>query len=178
MIEGVSQESMPKLPPGKTAIDVFGDFLAYLFSCARRYITQTHANGESLWQSVGSRIDFILGHPNGWEGLQQSRMREAAIIGGLIDNTSANYSRIHFVTEGEASLHYCLDGGLASDAIKVRLIAPTSVSIALRLTSTKDGSNVMVIDAGGGTVDLSTYTFTSVSPITVEEIATPDCGLS
>ena len=123
MIEGVSQESMPKLPPGKTAIDVFGDFLAYLFSCARLYITQTHANGESLWQSVGSRIDFILGHPNGWEGLQQSRMREAALLGGLIDNASADYSRIHFVTEGEASLHYCLDGGLASDVIEVCFVA-------------------------------------------------------
>ena len=42
----------------------------------------------------------------------------------------------------------------------------------------KNGSSVMIIDAGGGTVDLSTYTFTSVSPITVEEIATPDCELS
>lgn len=33
----------------------------------------------------------------------------------------------------------------------------------------------MVIDAGGGTVDLSTYKFTSVDPITVEEIAASDC---
>ena len=33
----------------------------------------------------------------------------------------------------------------------------------------------MIIDAGGGTVDLSTYKFLTVNPITVEEIAPPDC---
>ena len=33
----------------------------------------------------------------------------------------------------------------------------------------------MIIDAGGGTVDLSTYKLTSVSPMSAEEIAPPDC---
>ena len=49
-------------------------------------------------------------------------MRQAAIAGGLIPDTPAGHSRVHFVTEGEASLHYCLDCGLASDAIKVHHI--------------------------------------------------------
>jgi hypothetical protein len=35
----------------------------------------------------------------------------------------------------------------------------------------------MIIDAGGGTVDLSTYSFTAVRPISVEEIALPGCLL-
>ena len=39
----------------------------------------------------------------------------------------------------------------------------------------KVGSKVVIIDAGGGTVDLSTYTFTTVSPTSVEEAHTPDC---
>ena len=34
----------------------------------------------------------------------------------------------------------------------------------------------MLIDAGGGTVDLSTYYFKSVSPIVLEEIAPIDCA--
>ena len=39
--------------------------------------------------------------------------------------------------------------------------------------------NVMVIDAGGGTVDISTYAFTSVDPVLkVEEIAVPSCESS
>ena len=35
----------------------------------------------------------------------------------------------------------------------------------------------MIIDAGGGTVDLTTCKFTAVHPIAVEEIAPPDCEL-
>lgn len=33
----------------------------------------------------------------------------------------------------------------------------------------------MIVDAGGGTVDLSTYTFTTISPMSVEEVVAPDC---
>ncbi len=119
MIHGLQRDTLPALPPGKTAINVFGDFLKYLYSCARDFITENHPNGESLWQSVDSRIDFIFGHPNGWEGLQQSKMRQAAVAAGLITDSQIDHSRIHFVSEGEASLHYCLDGGLALDAIHV-----------------------------------------------------------
>ena len=36
----------------------------------------------------------------------------------------------------------------------------------------------MIIDAGGGTIDLSTYKFTSVNPMSAEEIAPPDCKSS
>ena len=33
----------------------------------------------------------------------------------------------------------------------------------------------MIIDAGGGTVDISTYAFKSVEPVKVEEISVPSC---
>ena len=33
----------------------------------------------------------------------------------------------------------------------------------------------MIVDAGGGTVDISSYAFTSTTPIAVEEIATAEC---
>ncbi|KAI0941758.1 hypothetical protein AcW1_003559 [Taiwanofungus camphoratus] len=154
--EEVNKSNIPQLPAGKTVIEVFGDFLAYLFSCAHRYITETHANGDLLWHSVANHIEIVLSHPNGWEGIQQTRMRRAAILGGLVPDTSAGYSRIHFVTEGEASLHFCLRNGLVSDSIK-------------------DGESVLIVDAGGGTIDLSTYTFAQVSPLSVEEIVSPDC---
>ena len=61
----------------------------------------------------------MLSHPNGWEGPQQSKMREAAIRAGLVPKTEAGRSRIHFVSEGEASLHFCLDSGLASEVTEV-----------------------------------------------------------
>lgn len=115
-----STSHAPALPEGKNVVDVFSDFLKYLFECTRTYIIETHPNGSSLWSSVEDQIEVVLSHPNGWEGLQQSKMRRAAIQAGIVPDTPSGQQRIHFVTEGEASLHYCLDSGLAADAVKVR----------------------------------------------------------
>ena len=107
------------LPTGKTAVDVFGDFLSYLFHCTRSFIIDTHANGAALWRAVEHDIQFVLSHPNGWEGAQQAKMRRAAVYGGLIPDTDEGRARIRFVTEGEASLHACVLNGLAADVLSV-----------------------------------------------------------
>ncbi|KAI0319130.1 hypothetical protein OF83DRAFT_1227634 [Amylostereum chailletii] len=133
----------------------YADFYRYLFDRAKEYICQTHASKELFWKSVEGDIDFVLSHPNGWEGPQQGKMRKAAIQAGLIPDTPEGHARITFVTEGEASFHYCISSGKVSDVIKA-------------------GNNVMVIDAGGGTVDISTYTFSEASPLKIKEIATPE----
>ena len=111
------------LPHGKTAVDVFGDFLSYLFRCTRSFIIDTHANGHSLWRAVEHDIQFVLSHPNGWEGAQQSKMRRAAVYGGLIPDTDEGRARIRFVTEGEASLHACVLNGLAADVLSVSTVS-------------------------------------------------------
>lgn len=111
--------SLPPLPVGKTAEDVFGDFLRYMFRCTRKFIEDTHGNGKKLWKVVERDINFVLSHPNGWEGAQQSRMRRAAILGGLIPNTDEGKARVWFVTEGEASMHACILNGLAADVLAV-----------------------------------------------------------
>ncbi|KAH9847715.1 hypothetical protein C2E23DRAFT_484151 [Lenzites betulinus] len=154
----IKRRDLPPLPEGKSVVDVFADFMRYLFACTKRFITETHANGESLWDSVKDRIEFVLSHPNGWEGLQQGKMRQAATMAGLVPDTSEGRARVHFVTEGEASLHFCIRSGLATDSIT-------------------DGQNVMIVDAGGGTVDISSYSFVSTSPLSVDEIASADCIL-
>ncbi|KAI1793701.1 hypothetical protein LXA43DRAFT_201572 [Ganoderma leucocontextum] len=154
----ISRKDLPPLPPKKTVVDVFADFLGYLFACTRRYISETHSNGESLWNSVKDRIEFVLSHPNGWEGLQQGKMRQAAMIAGLVPDTSAGHSRIYFVTEGEASLNFCITNGLTANIIQ-------------------DGKSVIIVDAGGGTVDVSSYLFLSTSPVSVEEVSSPECIL-
>ncbi|THH05593.1 hypothetical protein EW146_g9863 [Bondarzewia mesenterica] len=119
MTEGIPK---PNLPPCKRdIIDIFADFYCYLYERARGFITETHANGNLLWNSVEGDIEFVLSHPNGWEGTQQSAMRRAAIKAGLI------------------------------------------------------GKNVMIVDAGGGTVDLSTYRFVESAPILIREMAAPGC---
>ncbi|KIP03242.1 hypothetical protein PHLGIDRAFT_130274 [Phlebiopsis gigantea 11061_1 CR5-6] len=154
----LAEADLQPLPFGKKAGDVFADMLRYLYACVHRFITETHGNGTSLWASVQSRISFVLSHPNGWEGPQQAKLRQAAVRAGLVPNDAAGHARIHFVTEGEASLHFCVNSGLAADYIQ-------------------DGSRVMIVDAGGGTVDLSSYKFVSTNPLTVEEIAAPGCIL-
>ena len=170
--DGLSNADLLPLPSNKTVIQVFGDFLAYLHDCAKKYIVETHPNGSSLWSSFGDRIEYVLSHPNGWEGLQQGKMRQAAVYAKLIPNTTSGHARIHFVSEGEASLLYCVDNGLAFNAIKV--CSNTINKNNAHLDSQNDAS-VMIVDAGGGTVDISTYKFVNTNPLSVEEIAAPDC---
>lgn len=114
----VSNE-IPSLPPGKTVVEIFADFLAYLYECAKAFIKDTQINGAALWNSVEAQIDFVLSHPNGWEGAQQSEMRNAAIQAGLVPDTAAGHARLSFVTEGEASLHYAIQNGLGEAAAHV-----------------------------------------------------------
>ncbi|KAI0656119.1 hypothetical protein C8Q70DRAFT_1056985 [Cubamyces menziesii] len=145
-----------RLPAGKTIVDVFADFLQYLFTCTRRYISETHGHGDTLWTSFEDRIEFILSHPNGWEGFQQGKMRDAAIAAGLIPDTPAGRARVQFVTEGEASFNFCIRNGLADDVLQ-------------------PGKGIMILDAGGGTIDISSYSIASISPISVEEVTAADC---
>jgi hypothetical protein len=116
---GPNDDPLPPLPPNKTVVEVFGDYLRYLYKCARLYILETHASGPELWASLEGHAEFVLTHPNGWEGAQQAQMRQASIYGGLISDHPDQASRIQFVTEGEASLHYCIGNNYASDVIKV-----------------------------------------------------------
>ena len=111
-------DPLPPLPPHKTVQQIFEDFLKYLHTCTREYIEQTHVGGPQLWQDLQSEAVYILTHPNGWEGAQQAKMRKGAINAGLVPDTTAGHARIKFVTEGEASLLYCVSSKLSSDITK------------------------------------------------------------
>ncbi|KDR67670.1 hypothetical protein GALMADRAFT_1071822 [Galerina marginata CBS 339.88] len=129
--------NLPPLPPNKTIVEVYVDFLRYMQRCARDYIT--HAHGLELWSSVeNGRIDYVLSHPNGWEGKQQSIMRMAAIKAGLITDSTEDRDRVIFISEGEASLHFAAHDGVLDSAVK-------------------KGGSIAVVDAGGGTIDVSCY---------------------
>ena len=66
-----------------------------------------------------SDMDFVLSHPNGWEGTQQNEMRRAAVLAGLVPDNPSGHSCLSFVTEGEASLHFSVQNGLPAGAMKV-----------------------------------------------------------
>lgn len=85
-------------------------------------------------------------------------MREAAVAAKIIDNASAGHAKLSFVTEGEASLHFVIEHGVLTEALK-------------------PGNGIVVVDAGGGTIDLSTYkqTKTASGATVLEEIVAPEC---
>ncbi|KAN0081557.1 hypothetical protein V8E55_009181 [Tylopilus felleus] len=113
----IKDEDIPPLPENKSAVQVLADFMRYLFSCACNYIIESHASGDSMWRSLENNIEFILTHPNGWEGFQQQEIRHAVKIAGLIPGKKQHAGRIHLLTEGEASLHFCVTNMLASDSL-------------------------------------------------------------
>ena len=151
-------DKIPSLPLNKTVVEVFADLLAYLLECASSFIQETHANGAHLWASVKDEIHFVLSHPNGWEVQQQAEMRRASVLAKLIPDTTAGHDRVSFVTEGEASLHYAVHNGL-----------PIGVM--------DNGEGVVIVDAGGGTIDISSYSKNvGEGKHRFEEVASPQCN--
>ena len=155
LASSINPNDLPPLPPGKSAVDVLTDFIKYLFNCAKLYIQEHHL--AFAWSTIEHSIEYIFTHPNGWEGVQQL-YRRAIASAGLVPNTSEGQSRVHILTEGEASLHFCVPNLLSSE------------------TTVRTGpQDVVIIDAGGGTIDLSMFSMTTL-PISGEEIAPAECA--
>ncbi|KAG8893586.1 hypothetical protein FRB99_001857, partial [Tulasnella sp. 403] len=149
-----------QLPSNRSVVDVLSDFLGYMNRCAQEYIIRVHSDGNHIWSSLGTEATYILTHPNGWEGFQQGQMREAAVRGGLVPDTPEGRGRIQFLTEGEASFHWCVDIGLTG---------PETLS---------EGSHIIVADAGGGTIDVSSYEVLSIHPLRLKERGEAQCELA
>lgn len=111
---------MSPLPPEKSAVDVLADYYKYLLSCSRASIESSTSDGKSLWKSLRvNGIHFVLPHPNGWDTTQQLLMLKAAFKAKLVKDDPSVHSRLSFVTEGEASLHYVISRGLPLGAVSV-----------------------------------------------------------
>ncbi|KZV77227.1 hypothetical protein PENSPDRAFT_621609 [Peniophora sp. CONT] len=147
------------LPPAKTICDVYADFYQYLFQCTCKHIKETHPSGTLLWEIVSEDIELTLILPNGWGEPQRSLMRTAAICAGLVRNTPTGHEHIKFVSEGEALIHFGVSSGaLAGKAVEVP-------------------SKIMLIDAGDGVVNISTYSIEGAAPLELNPISSPSCIL-
>ena len=113
-----------KLPKGKTIIDVFADFMRYLFDSTKALFESLEPNGELRWDSISKSIELVLTHPNGWGGPQQTHLRNAAVKAGIVPDTPAGHASVHFVTEGEASFSFCATHTQAGKNLKVCHTAP------------------------------------------------------
>lgn len=51
-------------------------------------------------------MEVIIAHPNGWGIREQSFLRSAAVKAGFANSNDAD-TKVHFVSEAEASVHFC-----------------------------------------------------------------------
>ena len=109
-----------QLPKDKTIIDVFADFMGYLFDSTKTLFKASESNGQLRWDSVSNNIELVLTHPNGWGGPQQAQLRTAAVRACIVPDTPAGRSSVHFVTEGEASFNFCATHTQTGKNLKVR----------------------------------------------------------
>ena len=65
------------------------------------------------------------------------QMHKAAVLARLVPDT-ASHTHLSFVTEGEASLHFAVKNGL-----------PIGVMEA--------GEGIVIVNAGGGSIDIISY---------------------
>ena len=103
-------------------------------------------------------------------------MRDAAVQAGLITSAPGDRDRVSFISEGEASLNFCIDKDLINDSIQV-WVPPGSVIEKKAHEPWQQGHGVTIVDAGGGTLDVSTYAKKAGSSTEYEEITVSQCGL-
>ncbi|KAL5633683.1 hypothetical protein ACGC1H_005781 [Rhizoctonia solani] len=126
---------------------VYSDFLRYLFEHTEKYFKDRIIDGGVLWSRHRNKMEFVLAHPNAWRTRQQVFLREVAVQAGLVNANQAQ-SNIRFVTEAEASVHFCL----ADPKLNLR-------------SHLKQGAVFAVCDAGGSTVDSTVYMVTATTPV-------------
>ena len=148
------RDDLPPLPSGKSAVDVLADFIKYLFDCSKTYIQECHPT--SPWSFVEDSIEYIFTYPGGWAEQRPLYFR-AIERAGLVPNVPEGQPRVHMMTEGEAGLHLCISHLLGGDTFNHAA-----------------HQGVVVIDAGGGVINLSMYSMTS-NRTSCEEIAPAEC---
>ncbi|CAE6449773.1 unnamed protein product [Rhizoctonia solani] len=133
------------LPPGVTLRQIYSDFLGYLLKHTRSFFEDRILDGKQIWSRYSPTMEVVIAHPNGWGIREQAFLRSAAVAAGLATTDQAP-TKVRFVTEAEASVHFC--------------IHHTNLGTVL-----KPGTNFAVCDAGGSTVDTTLYSVTSMRPV-------------
>lgn len=94
------------LPPLVTVDKTFEDLFSYVLKNVRAFISKVIGD-DKFWSVLSSSMVVVLTTPNGWEGQQQNRMRNAAIKAGLV--STAHKDRLRFVSEGEVRFGCLMD---------------------------------------------------------------------
>ncbi len=110
-----------ELPRGVGLGQIYRDFLGYLLRNTRQYFIDHVLDGLRVWNNYFPNADIILAHPNGWGLKEQDFLKSVAMNSGW---TRGN--KVRFVTEGEASVHFCMFHADLAPRFQVEL-APTSL---------------------------------------------------
>ncbi|CAE7125177.1 unnamed protein product [Rhizoctonia solani] len=132
------------LPPGVNIKQIYTDFLRYLLKYTKEYFEDRILDGKSIWERYSPDMEVVIAHPNGWFTREQVFLRGVAVDAGFSTSEKAQ-KNIRFLTEAEASVHFCIHHTNLGDRLK-------------------SGTNFVVCDAGGSTVDTTLYCVTSAHP--------------
>ncbi|KAF7548766.1 hypothetical protein G7046_g8558 [Stylonectria norvegica] len=135
--------NLPPLPPGKSEIDVAADYLFKLRQAMRSALLKTL--GE-VFNREERNIRYYLTVPAIWNDAGKAATRAAAIQAGFLRDENDN--RLTLISEPEAAALFCSKTGLLN--LKVH-------------------DAVLIVDCGGGTVDLIAYEVEEENPFTVAE---------
>lgn len=132
--------TLPPLPPGKSEIDVTADYLFELGKAMRAFLAEEL--GE-LFIRIYSSIEYYFSVPAFWNDTGRAALRAAIIQAGFLRDENDN--RLTFIAEPEAAATFCAEKGLLD--LEVQDV-------------------VLIIDGGGGTVDLIAYEVVNSTPLT------------
>ncbi|KAL1643381.1 hypothetical protein SLS61_009303 [Didymella pomorum] len=135
--------NLPPLPPGKSEIDVAADYLFHLRQAMRNQLQKTL--GE-VFNREERNIRYYLTVPAIWNDAGKAATRAAAIQAGFLRDENDN--RLTLITEPEAAAMFCSKTGLLN---------------------LKMHDAVLIVDCGGGTVDLIAYEVEEEQPFSVAE---------
>ncbi|CAE6451811.1 unnamed protein product [Rhizoctonia solani] len=133
------------LPPGISLPQIYSDFLGYLLKHTKAFVEKRMALGKQKWDKYKPTMEVVIAHPNGWGIPERDFLRQAAIASGFVDADKAS-TQVQFVTEAEASIHYCIHHSNLGSKLQ-------------------PGTTLAVCDAGGSTVDTTLYSVVSVTPV-------------
>ncbi|KAG9202425.1 hypothetical protein G6514_004401 [Epicoccum nigrum] len=135
--------NLPPLPPGKSEIDVAADYLFHMRQAMRNQLQKTL--GE-VFNREERNIRYYLTVPAIWNDAGKAATRAAAIQAGFLRDENDN--RLTLITEPEAAAMFCSKTGLLN---------------------LKMHDAVLIVDCGGGTVDLIAYEVEEEQPFSVAE---------
>ena len=124
-------------------VEVIRDYLCHLKDFALKYIREDPYNPPFENQQVL----WCLTVPTIWDDEHKQLMRDAAIMAGCISEDVSDKERLLLVFEPEAAAVRCQEEDAANFNISVM----------------NPGTKIMVVDAGGGTVDTTLYRVVSTN---------------